>query len=149
ARRHQVRGHDRGSEGLYASVENQHAAVPAHGEERAVAGIQVRRVRRRNDVRASAEARRAQGQIGRVRMKTQWWLRTSGLAAIVAVVALVPVAGQRNPEAGGAAPQMRNPPPNVKKRTIVPPKWTPASRTPDGQPDLQGVWTNFDSTPME
>jgi len=26
--------------------------------------------------------------------------------------------------------------------------WTPA-RTPDGQPDLQGTWVNFDSTPFE
>src|SRR5690349_14561226 len=81
-------------------------------------------------------------------MKTQWWLQTGGLVAIAAVVTLAPVAGQRNPDAGGA-PQMRNPPPNVKKRVIIPPKWTPASRTPDGQPDLQGVWTNFDTTPME
>jgi len=27
-------------------------------------------------------------------------------------------------------------------------KWT-AGRTPDGQPDLQGIWLNFDSTPFE
>src|SRR5690348_73396 len=27
-------------------------------------------------------------------------------------------------------------------------RWTP-SRTPDGQPDLQGTWVNFDSTPFE
>jgi hypothetical protein len=27
-------------------------------------------------------------------------------------------------------------------------KWTPG-RTPDGQPDLQGIWINFDSTPFE
>jgi len=26
--------------------------------------------------------------------------------------------------------------------------WTPA-RTPDGQPDLQGTWVNFDGTPFE
>ena len=25
----------------------------------------------------------------------------------------------------------------------------PAPRTPDGQPDIQGVWTNLDSTPLE
>ena len=23
------------------------------------------------------------------------------------------------------------------------------SRTPDGQPDLQGLWTNYDQTPFE
>jgi hypothetical protein len=27
-------------------------------------------------------------------------------------------------------------------------KWTPG-RTPDGQPDIQGTWLNFDSTPFE
>ena len=26
--------------------------------------------------------------------------------------------------------------------------WTPA-RTPDGQPDIQGIWVNFDNTPFE
>src|SRR5262245_7328673 len=28
------------------------------------------------------------------------------------------------------------------------PSWKP-HRTPDGQPDLQGTWVNFDSTPFE
>jgi hypothetical protein len=27
-------------------------------------------------------------------------------------------------------------------------KWTPM-RTPDGQPDIQGIWVAFDSTPFE
>src|SRR5262245_29376784 len=27
-------------------------------------------------------------------------------------------------------------------------RWTP-TRTPDGQPDLQGIWLNFDATPFE
>ena len=30
----------------------------------------------------------------------------------------------------------------------APQKWQPA-RTPDGQPDIQGTWLNFDSTPFE
>ena len=50
-----VRGHDRRSEGVHAPVEDEHAAVPAAGTERAAHGIQVRRVRRGADVRAPAE----------------------------------------------------------------------------------------------
>src|SRR6185369_8868112 len=47
------------------------------------------------------------------------------LAAVIAVELLTPV-----PIAGQAS------------------AWTP-SRTPDGQPDLQGVWLNNDATPLE
>src|SRR5712691_8463854 len=32
-------------------------------------------------------------------------------------------------------------------RTSSPKPWS--KRTPDGQPDLQGTWTNFDATPFE
>ena len=51
-----VRSDDRGSEGLHAAVEDEHAALPAAGEERAAHGIQVRRVRRGADVRAPQQA---------------------------------------------------------------------------------------------
>ena len=33
-------------------------------------------------------------------------------------------------------------------RTAVNTSWT-LSRTPDGHPDLQGMWTNYDPTPFE
>ena len=52
------------------------------------------------------------------------------LAAVIAVVSLMPreVAGQA--------------------RTAVADKWT-SPRTPWGDPDLQGLWTNTTTTPLE
>jgi hypothetical protein len=81
-------------------------------------------------------------------MTRRFGFQVGSLAAIGCLVALTQTSlvGQQGAAAGGQMPRQQ---PNVKKRAIVPPKWTPASRTPDGQPDLQGVWTNFDSTPME
>ena len=54
-----------------------------------------------------------------------------GLVAAVVVLALAALAGQtRNSDSGEEG------------------AWTP-SRTPDGQPDLQGMWTNYTATPFE
>jgi len=70
-------------------------------------------------------------------MKAHMWLAIGSAAIISSVVAVadVPLAGQR---AGGAA-----------AAAAAEPRWTPASKVADGQPDLTGTWTNFDSTPME
>ena len=56
------------------------------------------------------------------------------LAAGMALLAPLPAAGQ------AAAPAV--------KKTTSAKTWTPP-RTPDGQPDLQGVWTNPTITPFE
>ena len=58
---------------------------------------------------------------------------SAALTALVIVVSAVPAAGQTAPAAKSAT---------SKK------PWTPP-RTPEGQPDLQGVWTNNTVTPLE
>src|SRR5437867_4453747 len=39
-------------------------------------------------------------------------------------------------------------PADAQSRAAAPKKWT-APRTPDGHPDLQGIWTNATITPFE
>ena len=51
---------------------------------------------------------------------------------LVAWISLAPVSAQAPPAAGGTADG----------------KWTPP-RLPDGQPDIQGIWVNFDNTPFQ
>ena len=58
----------------------------------------------------------------------------AALVAMVAGVAFVGVSGQVKTDTTGAGQPAKN--------------WTP-TRTADGQPDLQGVWTNYTTTPFE
>ena len=64
-------------------------------------------------------------------------MRTVAAAIVVASVALVPAAGQQPPAAAKAP---------AASRVATPYK---APRTPDGHPDLQGVWANNNITPLE
>src|SRR5437773_4601574 len=64
-------------------------------------------------------------------------MRIRGLVSLaiatISISACVRVAGRDQPtETNGAEPAT---------------KWTPA-RTPDGQPDIQGIWTNYTNTPF-
>lgn len=66
-------------------------------------------------------------------MTTRTRFAIAGAAAVV-LMALVTVAGQ-------------NPAPDPKSAAPAA-NWTP-QRTPDGQPDIQGMWTNYTNTPFE
>jgi hypothetical protein len=85
-------------------------------------------------------------------MSTRFRVSAGVLAAAIAVAAYsaADLAGQQptpSPAAGGATakPQAAAP-----THTAKPPASTyKAARTPDGQPDLQGFWTNATLTPLE
>jgi hypothetical protein len=70
-------------------------------------------------------------------MSHRFWISSSALAVVMAAVFLAPtlVSAQARSAAAGTTA--------AKAKT-----WT-ATRTPDGQPDLQGYWTSLSFTPME
>src|SRR5690242_11648967 len=55
-------------------------------------------------------------------------------ALVVAAFSAIPLAGQT---------------PTVAAQASKPPSTWTLPRTPDGKPDLQGTWLNFDQTPFE
>src|SRR6185295_5209523 len=59
----------------------------------------------------------------------------AALAIVLVWLAPVFISGQSRAAGANAKPEATKP-------------WTPP-RTPDGQPDLQGIWLNNDATPLE
>jgi hypothetical protein len=68
------------------------------------------------------------------------WLSVLRVPAVVVAISGLSVSPARSQQAEPQASQR----PKASKAE----GWTP-KRTPDGQPDLQGTWVNFDSTPFE
>src|SRR6185503_4876860 len=116
---HDVRSHHRGPEGVHAPVDDPLPAVPPDGEERPAARIQVRAVHRGAPVRRLPQADR---EVTAVSNRSLAFIGV--LLAVVAMGLVVPAAGQ------------------------APKKYT-APKTPWGDPDLQGVWNDATSTPLQ
>ena len=81
-------------------------------------------------------------------MSHQFLTSCGVLAVVIAVVSPgpVPVAGQAREPVAPTPRAMHPAPRTAAPRTAKP--WMTA-RTPDGQPDLQGMWTNATITPFE
>src|SRR5205823_7058563 len=86
-RRDCVRSDDRRSESVHASVEDEHAALPASGEERADHGLQVRGVRRGVGVRSVAQEAARQ-------MSAEHHMRDRLFTAVGVLAITVVVSGQ-------------------------------------------------------
>ena len=131
-----LRGDDRGSEDVHAAVEDQHAALSPAREERAADGLQVRRVRRRADVRPVAEEAADQvASAGEYEFDSRWRSDAAARSSRCAVAcwrspAMRRVDGQAR-EAGAARPSAR------------------FRGLPDGHPDLQGTYDLATLTPVE
>jgi hypothetical protein len=72
-------------------------------------------------------------------MPNRFFARAGVPALLIVAVPLAPAYGQA--QTAGAATAKPKPPSSTRN-------WTPP-RTPDGQPDLQGIWSNATITPLE
>src|SRR5258705_6295497 len=112
---HDVRGYDRGSEGVYAALEDQLPAVSPHGEERPGPGIQVRAVDGRTAVRKVQET-----IVGRRDMSARWLTSMFIVAAVMAVIPVALTTAQTG--ASGSS----KPPPTAQAQTPT----TPTAEAP-------------------
>src|SRR3989440_1431908 len=122
--RHLVRADAHRSGRLHAAVEDQHAALSQAREERTADGLQVRRVRRRIDVR-----KMAQEAAEPIAMRNRFFFFAAAFALAAALVS-------------AAFAQASAPEAQTAKSTSLP-------RTPDGHPDLTGIYDIATLTPVE
>src|SRR4029077_5454013 len=111
-------------------LEDEYSPLAWSRKERSTVTIPVCAVRGRAQRGASLQAGASER---RVPMSHRFFAAMGALAVVIAVAlpTAVPVAGQVAANTTGAA-----------KAWTVP-------RTPDGQPDLQGIWSNATLTPLE
>ena len=72
-------------------------------------------------------------------------MKVQGRLLARVAVAVLAVAPLTLSHAAAQTPAARQP---ALRASAAPSSWT-QSKTPDGQPDIQGIWINFDSTPFE
>src|SRR4030095_11851018 len=77
-----------------------------------------------------------------MRHRTRSFMRVGAVALVLALAATISIAGQTQSAAPAGAPKAA--PANAAAG-----KAYKAPRTPDGQPDLEGVWTNSTHVPLE
>src|SRR5262245_60348507 len=111
-------------------MEDQLPALPPHGEEPAVARVQVRSVHRGAPLRQIPQASCCEMSVMR-----------KPILSFVAVLAVVMAIGLVVPAAGQA--------PKKAPATSQAPAKFATPKTPWGDPDLQGVWNDATSTPLQ
>src|SRR6187549_2294667 len=77
-----------------------------------------------------------------MRHRTRSFMRSGAVALVLALAASISIAGQTQSAAPPAAPK-------AAPASAAAGKAYKAPRTPDGQPDLQGFWTNSTYVPLE
>src|SRR5206468_2917681 len=133
---HQLRSDDRGPESVHPRLEDELSALPPARSEHAAPRIQVRAVLGRTGVRPPSQAAGKVTSTGRVTMRERFVALVRVAPAIIAALGLAATPAQAQIAAPSAAAK-------------APAKAGSTFKTPWGDPDLQGAWSNATTTPMQ